>query len=131
MADVHFDLSFDGTLAPGAEPLAVRQQLAAIFKLDEPGVARLFTGKPVFIKREVDVATAAKFERVFNQAGAILRITPSDAASQPEATHSAPSPTPTASDPDAPESPPTAPAPGVIRAGDCASGRFSRRSDPG
>ncbi len=110
MADVHFDLSFDGTLAPGAEPLAVRQQLAAIFKLDEPGVARLFTGKPVFIKREVDVATAAKFERVFNQAGAILRITPSDAASQQGASHSAPSPAPTASDPDEPESPPSGPA---------------------
>lgn len=84
MADVRFDLSFDGTLAPDVEPQVVRQQLAAIFKLDEPGVARLFTSKPVFIKREVDVATAAKFERVFQQAGAILTITPSAVPDAPE-----------------------------------------------
>lgn len=86
MADVHFDLSFDGTLAPDADPIAVRRQLGALFKLDEPGIARLFTGKPVLLRRAVDVATAAKFERVFTQAGAVLTITPSEPSGDPDAT---------------------------------------------
>lgn len=77
MADVYFDLSFDGTLAPDADPLAARQQLGALFKLDEAGIARLFAGKPVCLRRAVDVATAAKFERVFIHAGAVLTIAPS------------------------------------------------------
>ncbi|AFL74752.1 hypothetical protein [Thiocystis violascens] len=85
MADVQFDLSFDGTLAPDADPSAVRRQLGALFKLDEPGIARLFTGKSVFVRRAVDVATAAKFERVFAQAGAVLIITPCEDSSDREA----------------------------------------------
>ncbi|WP_295404207.1 hypothetical protein [uncultured Thiocystis sp.] len=80
MADVQFDLSFDGTLVPDADPSAVRRQLGALFKLDDAGVARLFTGKPVFVRHAVDVATAAKFERVFAQAGAVLTIAPCEEA---------------------------------------------------
>ncbi len=76
MADTHFDLSFDGTLVPDADPLVVHQQLGALFRLDDAGVARLFTGRTVLIKRAVDAATAAKFERAFVQAGAVLAITP-------------------------------------------------------
>ncbi len=80
MPDVHFDLSFNGTLVPDADPIAVRRQLGALFKLDEAGIAQLFIGKPVLVRRAVDVATAAKFERVFHQAGAVLTITPSGTA---------------------------------------------------
>lgn len=83
MSDSRFDLCFDGTLQPDADPELVRQHLAVAFKLDAQGLDRLFCGKRVFIRREVDVATAAKLERVFRQAGALLQIIPLDAASPP------------------------------------------------
>jgi hypothetical protein len=83
MAEERFDLSCAGDLAPGADPSIVRERLTGTFKLSEQGVERLFTGQPVIGKRSADTATVARFEQVFAQAGAILRIsrieTPSDA----------------------------------------------------
>jgi hypothetical protein len=83
MAEERFDLSYAGDLVPGADPAIVRERLTAAFKLSEQGVERLFTGQPVIVKRSADAATVARFEQVFAQAGAILRIsrieTPSDA----------------------------------------------------
>jgi hypothetical protein len=76
MADERFDLSYKGLIAPGADPDHARKRLTAIFKLTDKGVERLFTGKPVIVKRDVDAATAAQFEKVFAHAGAILTVTP-------------------------------------------------------
>lgn len=83
MSDSRFDLCFDGTLLPDADPDLVRQRLAAAFKLDTQGIEQLFCGNRVFIRRAVDVATAAKLDRVFRQAGALLQIIPLDAAERP------------------------------------------------
>jgi hypothetical protein len=80
MADERFDLSYRGLIAPGADPEHTRQRLTAIFKLSDAGADRLFTGKPVVVKRDVDPATAAQFEKVFAQAGAVLTVTPSGMA---------------------------------------------------
>ncbi|MBK1717520.1 hypothetical protein [Thiocystis violacea] len=91
MPDARFDLLFDGTLKPEADPADARQRLRAVFKLDAAGIERLFGGKPVMIKRDVDAATAARFKRIFDEAGAILGLTlieSSEApANQPAATH--------------------------------------------
>lgn len=76
MADQRYDLSYRGLLGPGADPEETRQRLGAIFKLTESGLERLFTGKPVIVKRDVDAATAAQFERLFAQAGAQLTVVP-------------------------------------------------------
>jgi hypothetical protein len=84
MTDERFDLSYAGDLVPGADASIVRDRLTAVFKLSEQGIERLFTGQPVIVKRGADAATVARFEQVFAQAGAILRITrietPSDEA---------------------------------------------------
>lgn len=74
--DERFDLSYRGLIAPGADPEDTRRRLAAIFKLTEQGLERLFTGKPVIVKRDVDDATAAQFEKIFSNAGAVLTVTP-------------------------------------------------------
>ena len=74
MSDQRFDLTYAGLIAPGADPEQTRQRLAAVFKLDAQGIERLFTGQPVTVKRDVDEATASKFEKVFAQAGAVLTI---------------------------------------------------------
>ncbi|MBK1722246.1 hypothetical protein [Thiocystis violacea] len=75
MSDARFDISFDGTLKAEADPTKTREQLRALFKLDEQGVERLFRGKPVLIKRGVDGATAARYKRAFDEVGAIIRVT--------------------------------------------------------
>ncbi len=83
MADERFDLSYKGLIAPGADAEHARQRLTAIFKLTDKGGERLFTGKPVIVKRNVDAATAAKLEKVFAQAGAILTVTPVEGSEAP------------------------------------------------
>lgn len=79
MAEQRYDLSYRGLLSPGADLQEVRQRLGVIFKLKEARLDRLFTGRPVIVKRGVDSATAAQFERLFAQAGAELTVIPLDA----------------------------------------------------
>jgi hypothetical protein len=86
MADERFDLSYTGLIAPGADPERARERLSAIFKLSDKGAERLFTGKPVIVKRNVDGATAEQFEKVFAHAGAVLTITRVEVTEQAEAT---------------------------------------------
>lgn len=70
MAEPTFDVLFAGELQGSADPVNVKKRLAALFKLDQAGVDRLFGGQRVFIKRGVDRATAERFRDVFAQAGA-------------------------------------------------------------
>lgn len=76
MSDQRFDLSFSGVMRPGADPALARQRLAAAFKLSEQDAARLFSGRPLVIKRQVDAATATRVEQVFARVGAVLTLTP-------------------------------------------------------
>jgi len=91
MAEPRYDLSFRGTLIAGADADLARQRLRELFRLDEAGVARLFSGQPVVVKRDVDVKTAAQYERAFSEAGAVLERLELNAAADP-----APSPPPSA-----------------------------------
>lgn len=74
MSEARFDILFDGTLKPDADPHLVRERLGAAFKLDAAGIERLFTGKPVAVKRDADLTTAARYKRVFEEAGAIVTL---------------------------------------------------------
>lgn len=85
MSDQRFDLSFSGVMLAGADPALARRRLAEAFKLSEPDGARLFSGRPMVIKRQVDAATAARVEQVFTRVGAVLTITP---VADPDATGS-------------------------------------------
>lgn len=74
MADERFDLTYEGLIARGADREKARKRLAAVFNLTDKGVERLFSGKPVVVKRDVNAATAAQFKKIFAQAGAVLTI---------------------------------------------------------
>lgn len=74
MAEPRFDVLFAGELRGAAGVGHVKQRLGALFKLDPSGVERLFTGHPVYIKRDVDQATAEKFRAAFHQAGAVAQL---------------------------------------------------------
>jgi uncharacterized membrane protein (DUF373 family) len=76
-----FDIHFDGELAPGATPQAVRDGLKSRLKLSEPVLDRLMDGVPKIIARDLDIAAAARFEAAFVAAGARLRIVPSEPVS--------------------------------------------------
>jgi hypothetical protein len=85
MSDERFDLTYRGELLPGADPDAVRERLSAIFRLSAAGAERLFTGRPVVVKRAVDEATRARYAEVFNQAGAVLVVVPCAATDEASA----------------------------------------------
>ena len=109
MSDQRFDLSFSGVILPGADPALARRRLAEAFKLSEQDGARLFSGRPMLIKRQVDAATAARVEQVFARVGAVLTISPiadPDATGRPAAAPPAP--------PTLPASPAGAPAGTVL-----------------
>ena len=95
MSGARFDILFDGTLKPDADPRLARERLGAAFKLDAAGIERLFTGKPVAVKRDADLTTAARYKRVFEEAGAIVTLRAIEA---PEPTVAPPSPAVTPTD---------------------------------
>ncbi|BCU07228.1 hypothetical protein [Allochromatium tepidum] len=117
MSEARFDILFDGSLKPDADPRLARERLGAAFKLDAAGVERLFAGKPVAVKRDADLTTAARYKRVFEEAGAIVTLRALDAvepAAPPQAPAAAP-PSPTVSPP-TDRAPAAAPEPVVERA---------------
>lgn len=95
MAEPRYDLSFRGTLVAGTDAHEARARLRELFRLDEAGAARLFSGQPVIVKRAVDAKTAAQYERVFSEAGAVLErlelnAPPDEAPSPPPSAPQAP-----------------------------------------
>lgn len=76
MAERSYDIVFSGDILPGADPDAVRDRIRTLFKLPEKTVSRLFSGRPVTIKRGVDPTTAARYRNAFLEAGAIVEALP-------------------------------------------------------
>jgi hypothetical protein len=69
-----YQVLFEGKLT-GERPLdEVKRNLAALFKMKAEQVDALFTGKPVVIKRDIDQATALKYQTAFKKAGAICTV---------------------------------------------------------
>jgi len=48
--------------------------VAAIFKADEAKLAQLFSGKRIVIKKNIDQATASKYKKALNNAGAECEV---------------------------------------------------------
>lgn len=75
-----FRLIFRGEVLPGQHPAVVRKRLSQAASFDDAALDRLFSGRPVVLKREADRATAARFQVLFKKAGARLRVMPVEAA---------------------------------------------------
>ncbi|MEA3276864.1 MAG: hypothetical protein U9Q81_16570 [Pseudomonadota bacterium] len=84
MSHDRFDVLFAGELQAGEERDEVRRRLQSLFKLSDDAAIRLFSGRPVAIKREVDADTASRYRQTFLKAGALVHIVPTDAAAGPE-----------------------------------------------
>ncbi len=72
--DEVYRLIFRGEVLQGQHASVVKKRLARSLKLDETQTEKLFAGRPVVLKREADRRTAAKFQALFKEAGARLRV---------------------------------------------------------
>ncbi len=76
MSFEQYDIFFSGQLIDGSDEAVARSKLAALFKLPLERVEHLFSGKPVAVKRGVDMDTAVKYRTAFRDAGALIEIKP-------------------------------------------------------
>jgi len=74
-----YQVVFEGKLTGELPPDEVKRNLSALFKMKAEQVDALFSGKPVVIKKDIDQATALKYQAAFKKAGAICAVL-SDAA---------------------------------------------------
>jgi hypothetical protein len=79
MAERRYDIQFAGELVEGADAGMVRGRLGELFKLSPDALDRLFSGRSVVVKRDLEEAAALRYRAAFREAGAILRIDAADA----------------------------------------------------
>lgn len=82
-----FDLVFRGDVVIGEAVGDVKLRLQQLFKVDSDKVEALFSGRPVALKRNLDRATAEKYQQVLRRAGAQVSLASSGStqASSPSA----------------------------------------------
>jgi hypothetical protein len=71
-----YRLVFAGEVVEGQHPAVVKKRLAAVLKLDDERMDTLFSGKSVVVKKVTDKQNAARYQQVFEKAGARLRVLP-------------------------------------------------------
>ncbi len=89
MSDDLFEVSFAGVVRDGEDPAEVRAKVGKMFNADEAKLAQLFSGKRIIIKKNIDQATAAKYQTALTRAGAECEVRPmggaAPAAAEPQA----------------------------------------------
>lgn len=76
MESLLYNVIFSGEIVQGHTLTGVKKSLQTIFPIDEQQIELLFTGQPVYVKHQVDLQTAERFQAAFQQAGAVCRIEP-------------------------------------------------------
>ena len=75
MSDQLFEVAFSGQISTGADLDEVKARVAKMFNADDAKLAKLFSGKRIVIKKNIDQATALKYKTALNQAGAECEVT--------------------------------------------------------
>jgi uncharacterized membrane protein YhaH (DUF805 family) len=70
----HFKIVFEGQLRTGVDLETARLNLAQLFKSDVSSIHRLFTGKPMTVKRGLTRDDAQRYLKALNDAGVEARI---------------------------------------------------------
>ena len=70
----HYNIIFEGKTVPGKEIDLVKKALMNILKADEQSIDRLFSGKRVLIRKNVEAGTAKKFLKAFEDVGAVCNL---------------------------------------------------------
>lgn len=76
MSEELYEVAFYGEIVEGAELDQVKAKVAAMFKADAAKLAQLFSGKRVVIKKNIDQATAKKYQSALQNAGAQCEVKP-------------------------------------------------------
>jgi uncharacterized Tic20 family protein len=76
MSAMLYNVDFSGRIIPGWELDEVKDNLATLLKADEDTIVKLFSGKRIVIKKNVDHQTALKINQMFKEAGADCIISP-------------------------------------------------------
>lgn len=71
-----YDLLFRGDIAPGRRLDQVRTQVQELFQIDADRAARLFSGRPTIIRRDLDAAGAERYRAALAAAGALVELRP-------------------------------------------------------
>ncbi len=74
MADSSFEIVFRGDIAPGNSLSEVRERLQQLFKADDAQLERLFSGRPVVLKRGLDRETGERYRDAISKAGALVEV---------------------------------------------------------
>ncbi|MEH6639190.1 MAG: hypothetical protein V7717_07960 [Porticoccaceae bacterium] len=69
-----YDVYFRGDIAPGHQMVEVRQRLQALFKLGDERAAKLFSGRPLAIRRDLDKDGAEQYRDSLLKAGALVEL---------------------------------------------------------
>ena len=90
MSDQLYEVAFSGQISEGADLDDVKAKVAKMFNADDAKLALLFSGKRVVIKKNIDQATAAKYQSALGRAGAQCEISPPIATASPAPAAAAP-----------------------------------------
>ncbi|SDH35596.1 hypothetical protein [Pseudomonas panipatensis] len=69
-----YEIVFSGQTLPGAEPEAVKANLAKLFQADAQRIALLFSGRRLVLKNNLDAAAAEKYRSALERAGARVEV---------------------------------------------------------
>lgn len=91
MSDASFDIIFSGKLQAGHSLADVKPRLIQLFKSDASKIDALFSGASIPLKRNLDAASAKKYQTILAKAGIVvdvvnhaLKATTTTAIQQPE-----------------------------------------------
>ena len=71
MAEGSYQVIFSGQIIEGAELEMVKRNVAHIFTLDPERVEKLFCGRRLILKKQIDRLTAEKYQSTMQRAGAV------------------------------------------------------------
>ncbi|MBX2808500.1 MAG: hypothetical protein KTR20_07700 [Cellvibrionaceae bacterium] len=80
MSSETFSLVFRGDIVATADIAAVKRRAMALFAMDEARVERLFSGKPLPLKKNLTQAAAETYKQQLHKAGLIVFIEAADKA---------------------------------------------------
>jgi len=103
-----FGVIFSGKIVEGASADQVKQNVAKLFKVEVANIERLFTGKPVVLKKGLNEETARKYQQALRKAGAICAVADAAKSKGSAAAQQAPTSRPAVA---SPVKAPTAPKP--------------------
>lgn len=83
---VNYNVIFEGKIVSGKEVDEVKNNLISLLKVDGAVVDRLFLGRSVIVKKNVDAETAENFRKSLESAGVLCILKPIDDIQEKETT---------------------------------------------